>query len=96
MSTYLLAFVISDFHNITNFNASRAAIPHRVFARSAVIESAKLALTFGEQALSKLEEYVAVNYTLPKMDQVAVPDFQFEGAYISHQFISSTLNQNVF
>jgi aminopeptidase N len=32
-------------------------------------------LRYGQAILEKFEEYLNVNYTLPKMDQIALPDF---------------------
>lgn len=74
MSTYLIALVISDFKsksNINNLNGFR----HRVFASAYNIDTVDLALKDGEQILNTFENYLQVNYTLTKMDQVALPAF---------------------
>lgn len=90
MPTYLVAFVISDLHNLSNHNEMYASFPQRVFARPAAIQSAQLALSFGAQAVSTLEEYLRINFTIPKMDQVAIPDFEHEGFCEYSYFCSFT------
>lgn len=74
VQTYLVAFIISDFGFIEN---SSEVINQRVFAKKQSIENgdAALALEAGIEILKKFEEHLGVNYDLPKMDQVAVPDF---------------------
>ncbi|XP_077424398.1 aminopeptidase N-like [Vanacampus margaritifer] len=74
MSTYLLAFIVSDFGNITN---KIDDVTIRIFARKSAIHSGQ-----GEYALNKtgpilkfLEEYYNSTYPLPKSDQIALPDF---------------------
>jgi aminopeptidase N len=71
---YLIAFVVSDFTSIQN---ELPAKPQRVFAKSQSIDNneAELALSAGELILNKFEEHLGVNYNLPKIDQIAVPDF---------------------
>lgn len=78
MQTYLLAFVISDYGFVENKGSNP---PQRVYARNEAIEQHEVdfALDVGVKLLSALEEHFSINYTLPKMDQVAVPDF-FYGA----------------
>ncbi|XP_030623158.1 aminopeptidase N-like [Chanos chanos] len=74
MSTYLLAFIVSDFGHIQS-NADGLLI--RIFARKAAIDAGQ-----GEYALNKtgpilkfFEEYYNAAYPLPKSDQIALPDF---------------------
>jgi aminopeptidase N len=71
---YLVAFIVSDFKSIQNSPPEKL---QRVFAKSQSIDNheADLALTAGELILKKFEEHLGVTYNLPKMDQVAVPDF---------------------
>lgn len=70
MSTYLVAFVVSDFTHV-------AEETHRVFSRPELISvgDGDFALECGVAALSALEEYTGVEYTLPKMDQISLPHF---------------------
>nr|XP_033335060.1 uncharacterized protein LOC117225525 [Megalopta genalis] len=68
MSTYLVAFTVSDFSNLTTGNFS-------VWARSDAIDQAKYAAKIGPNALRYLSDLFQQEYQLPKMDMVAVPDF---------------------
>uniref|UniRef100_U5EWR8 Aminopeptidase n=1 Tax=Corethrella appendiculata TaxID=1370023 RepID=U5EWR8_9DIPT len=70
MQTYTLAFVVSDFSYIQNNS-------HTVFARSEAIAANEgdFALEASEKILNVLEQYLGVNYSLPKIDQIAIPDF---------------------
>lgn len=75
VQTYLIAFVVSDF--LYEEDASTARIPHRVYAKpeSILNHEAMLAVDSSIKFITKFEEYLGVNYPLPKMDQFAVPDF---------------------
>lgn len=72
MSTYLLAFVVSDFKNITNGRFS-------VWARPNAIDSARYALEVGPKILEFFEDYFSIKYPLPKIDMIALPDFSAGG-----------------
>lgn len=78
MSTYLLAFVISDFKNMTDGMFS-------VWARPEALESARYALEVGPKILRFFEEYFDIKYPLPKIDLIALPDFGAGGLLI-HRF----------
>lgn len=71
MSTYLVAFHVSDFPHITS--TPPRSIPQRMFSRSTAIGTTEVALEAGELLLDALSEYVDIEFTLPKMDQIAVP-----------------------
>lgn len=70
MSTYLLAFVVSDFKNKANKDNNFI-----VHARANAVQHADLAVEKGEKLLKALEEYTGVKFEIPKMDQAAIPDF---------------------
>lgn len=72
MSTYLNAFVVSDF---VSMESSRGRVPQRVFARANAINQSSLILDAGIQILDALGTYLGDYYPLPKMDQFAIPDF---------------------
>uniref|UniRef100_A0A8C1STH1 Aminopeptidase n=1 Tax=Cyprinus carpio TaxID=7962 RepID=A0A8C1STH1_CYPCA len=74
MSTYLLAFIVSDFvfieQNIENLQI-------RIFARQEAINAGQgqYALSVTGPILKFFEKYYNVPYPLPKSDQIALPDF---------------------
>lgn len=72
MSTYLVAFVVSDFYNVSKEN-------HLVFARKDLIEDGRgeYAIEIGVDTLNSLEEYTNVSYPIDKMYQVGIPDSWF-------------------
>lgn len=76
MSTYLVAFVVSDFNSVANNNSKT---PMRVFTHDDFIYQTKFALFEGVRLLQTLSQYVKVPYVLEKMDHVAIPDFFSEG-----------------
>lgn len=73
MSTYLVAFHVSDFPHITS--SPPRAIPQRMFSRPTALSATNVALEAGELLLEALSEYVDIEFTLPKMDQIAVPGY---------------------
>uniref|UniRef100_V5ICM7 Putative puromycin-sensitive aminopeptidase n=1 Tax=Ixodes ricinus TaxID=34613 RepID=V5ICM7_IXORI len=68
MSTYLLAFVVSDFqyHGNEKF---------KVWARADAITAVEYSLSIGPKILEYYEEYFSIKYPLPKTDMIALPDF---------------------
>ncbi|ROT77110.1 putative aminopeptidase N [Penaeus vannamei] len=89
MSTYLVAFVVSDFVQVnTTVNDS---VVLRVWARREAIDQAEYALKVGPKILSFFEEYFGLPFPLPKMDMVALPDF-FAGAMENWGLITSKEN----
>lgn len=74
MSTYLIAFVVSDFGFTSNKNVPNA-FPHRVYARPDEVINTGLALKDGERILNAIGDFLKVKFTFPKMDQISIPDF---------------------
>ncbi|KZC13131.1 Aminopeptidase N, partial [Dufourea novaeangliae] len=68
MSTYLVAFVISDFDSLKDKDFS-------VWARPNAKDQAEYALNIGPRALKYFSTIFKQEYQLSKMDMVAVPDF---------------------
>ncbi|TKS74007.1 Aminopeptidase N [Collichthys lucidus] len=74
MSTYLLAFIVSDYDFVNN---TIGGVLIRIFARKSAIDAGQ-----GQYALNKtgpilkfFENYYNSSYPLPKSDQIALPDF---------------------
>ncbi|KAK9730668.1 Peptidase M1 N-terminal domain [Popillia japonica] len=72
MSTYLIAFVISDFDYTADLN-------HRIFLRPALIANnrADYAIGVSPGILDAIADFVNVPYALDKMDQIGIPDGYF-------------------
>ncbi|KAJ9591527.1 hypothetical protein L9F63_001881 [Diploptera punctata] len=72
MSTYLLAFLVSDMEyresKINNVN-------FRTWARRDALPQTEFASEIGPQVLHFYEEFFKIKYPLPKQDMVAIPDF---------------------
>ncbi|XP_053669023.1 aminopeptidase N-like [Anopheles marshallii] len=69
MSTYLVAFAVSDF-------AIRTAGQQTVYARPNVYEETAFPVEAGNKILDALSEYMDISYYdyMPKMTQIAIPD----------------------
>ncbi|VVC38461.1 Hypothetical protein CINCED_3A009639 [Cinara cedri] len=68
MSTYLVAFIISDFEYLSSET-------FRVWARSDVLSHTQYARDIGPNILQFYEEFFSIPYPLEKTDLVALPDF---------------------
>lgn len=68
MSTYLVAFVISDLKN--NQSGTFGA-----WVQENTLKSADYALKIGPRILDYLQNFFQIEYPLPKMDIIAIPDF---------------------
>lgn len=71
MPTYLVAFHVSTFPYVTS--TPPRPIPQRIFARSTAINTTDLAIDAGELLIDAFSEYIGIEYSLPKLDQVGVP-----------------------
>ena len=74
VQTYLIAFTVSDFMLV----GDASVFPmQRVYAKKTSIESgdADYAIGVSPGLMKGLETYFGIDYTLPKMDQIALPDF---------------------
>uniref|UniRef100_A0A1B6GWM4 Aminopeptidase n=2 Tax=Proconiini TaxID=565685 RepID=A0A1B6GWM4_9HEMI len=68
MSTYLVAFVVSDFQHLSDGTFA-------VWAREQALGQARYALDVGPKILRHFEDYFGIKFPLPKIDMVALPDF---------------------
>ncbi|KAL7730084.1 hypothetical protein ACLKA6_009364 [Drosophila palustris] len=76
MSTYLVAYSVNDFEGLASYSAPyERSVKFTTWARASVIEQCKYAAEIGPRILDYYEQLFDIRYPLPKMDQLAVPDF---------------------
>lgn len=68
MSSYLVAFAVTDFSHLKKDKSA-------VWARADAIKSAEYALKIGPQLLKFYEKFFDIEFPLPKIDMLALPDF---------------------
>ncbi|CAB1079836.1 Leucyl aminopeptidase (EC [Olavius algarvensis Delta 1 endosymbiont] len=73
MSTYLVFFGVGEFEITTDQEDSRV----RTVTLPGMKPFAEYGMDFGRKSLAYSESYYAINYPLPKMDLIAIPDFAF-------------------
>ncbi|KAK0167899.1 hypothetical protein PV327_001754 [Microctonus hyperodae] len=94
MSTYLVAFIVSDFDVLP-----MAENNFRVWARHEGIKQSQYALDIGPKILQYYEDYFQIKFPLPKIDMVALPDFaagamENWGLITYSQFVGEVIPEN--
>ncbi|MBN3324172.1 ERAP1 aminopeptidase, partial [Atractosteus spatula] len=74
MSTYLVAFIVSDFLSVSKM--SQHGVKISVYTVPEKIDQAEFALEAAARLLDFYEDYFNIPYPLPKQDLAAIPDFQ--------------------
>ncbi|KAF8960586.1 hypothetical protein BGZ46_001541 [Entomortierella lignicola] len=76
MSTYLVAFAVGDFEYIeTTTTKLENPIKCRVYTLPGLTEQGRFALEITPRILEYFTEIFGIAYPLPKLDHIAVPDF---------------------
>ncbi len=73
MSTYLVAFVVGDFKCLTG---ESDGVPIRACATPDKVQLAQFALSGAEFFLHYYDTYFGIKYPMPKLDMIAIPDFE--------------------
>ncbi|KAK3907309.1 Aminopeptidase N, partial [Frankliniella fusca] len=71
MPTYLLAWVVSDFKEVSNTDGS-----FNTWARAEIADGAGMSQAVGQEALKTMGQWTGIPFALPKVDQFAIPDFE--------------------
>jgi len=74
MSTYLLAFVIGQLEYVEG--KSKDGVLVRIITTPGKKERAKFALSVAVKSLNFYNDYFKIPYPLPKLDLIAIPDFE--------------------
>lgn len=75
MSTYLVAFLVTDFEQALPKSGDENDIKYSILVRKEAENSSRYALEIGPKVLSHYEDFFNVKYPLPKQDMAAIPDF---------------------
>lgn len=82
MSTYLVAWIVSDYE-YREYNGSNGyETVSRVFASKDDANQTSYALLEGMKMLSALENYFKIPFSLPSLDQAVIPEFRVGGMII--------------
>lgn len=73
MSTYLVAFIVCDFTSVSGTSSSGVKVS--IYAAPDKWDQTHYALETSLKLLDFYENYFDINYPLPKLDLVAIPDF---------------------
>src|SRR3984885_5806420 len=73
MSTYLVAFLVGDFKCLAG---QSDGVPIRACATPDKVQFAKFALSGAEFFLHYYDTYFGIKYPMPKLDMIAIPDFE--------------------
>ncbi|VVC37759.1 Peptidase M1, membrane alanine aminopeptidase, N-terminal [Cinara cedri] len=75
MSTYLVCFIVCDFQASEIFKADQGFLI-RTFVRRDQQKNTKYASYVALKAINYFVEYFGIKYMLPKLDIIAIPDFE--------------------
>ncbi|XP_001363921.2 glutamyl aminopeptidase [Monodelphis domestica] len=73
MSTYLVCFAVHQFDYVEKF--SDKGIPLRIYVQPLQKHTAEYAANITKTVFDYFEKYFAMDYALPKLDKIAIPDF---------------------
>lgn len=73
MSTYLVCFAVHQFTSIQR--TSRSGKPLTVYVQPNQKQTAEYAADITKAVFDYFEDYFAMEYSLPKLDKIAIPDF---------------------
>lgn len=92
MSTYLVAFLISDFKTQDKVSEN---IPHRIISNPLMDQTVWFALGNSYPILNGFIKYLNVSYTLPKLDHAAIPGFKGGGECRVYIYLFNRIQKNL-
>lgn len=75
MSTYLVAYCVSDFEYKEAIVSMENDVKFRIYARRDAMDQVDYAAEVGPKVLKFYEDYFKIKFPLPKIDMIAIPDF---------------------
>lgn len=75
MSTYLVAYSVSDFEYKEAKTDTKDDVIFRIYARRDAMGQVDYAADIGPKVLKFYEDYFQIKFPLPKIDMIAIPDF---------------------
>jgi len=72
MSTYLVAFIVSDFANVTDEDDNHL---YRIWAQEDSVTQAEYGLSVTPKIIQFMEKFTNIPFEFKKLDQAAIPDF---------------------
>ncbi|XP_030719922.2 glutamyl aminopeptidase [Globicephala melas] len=73
MSTYLVCFAVHQFDSVMRI--SNRGIPLTIYVQPEQKHTAEYAANITKSVFDYFEDYFAMDYALPKLDKIAIPDF---------------------
>ncbi|XP_008211798.2 endoplasmic reticulum aminopeptidase 2 isoform X2 [Nasonia vitripennis] len=73
MSTYLVAFVVCDFKRVSQMTRRNVSVS--VYAAETMLPQANYSVRTAARTMDYFESFFGVQYPLPKLDLIAIPDF---------------------
>uniref|UniRef100_A0A3Q3XEG3 Aminopeptidase n=1 Tax=Mola mola TaxID=94237 RepID=A0A3Q3XEG3_MOLML len=73
MSTYLVCFAVHQFDFVERI--SKRGIPLRIYAQPSQLKTAEYAANTTKIIFDYFEDYFNMNYSIAKLDKIAIPDF---------------------
>ena len=74
MSTYLVAVVVADYSYVES-KVESGGVSFRIWARHSAINQTNYGLDVGPRILKLYEDYFGIDFPLPKLDMIALPEF---------------------
>ncbi|GLG95614.1 Aminopeptidase N, partial [Gryllus bimaculatus] len=75
MVTYLACFIVSDFQSSKSVTISPGGFPLTVYSRPSQVAKTEYARDIAATITQFYIEYFGIDYPLPKLDLIAIPDF---------------------